>query len=420
MIAAARELVVVDFYLFNDWPDVADSDGSGPADLPASQPPRRHPRAAVSPPRLREPEHRRAHDEQRRLDARHLVSRVPPRHRQAPHHQLHDGEGLGEEPARGRDRHQHRVLVHAAAAFSSSSSPRPRRTARPGRRQRSVRQHTAGCELQRKLGRPQLYGLTAPSSSTRPVKRWARPRRGSASGSAPIGRCRSSSTSTGSRSDEEAPRLVKMFSLRPLAELDELLATHEQDRAKRLAQRELARAMTSWVHGAARRRPGRVGQSCFTTSTLDGLAGGARGSPRPSRPSTSRAPSSERDQRSSIRSRGRSPSRRPRPARKIQQGGAYVNNVRVERHQADCDDRPVRSAAPLARSRRQEGSAARSRGLSIDHRDTVCARCYLYGRSVPFETRTHVLGLHTANTPSCSLCCPFTFGHTRCTGKIDP
>ena len=37
MIAAARELVVVDFYLFNDWPDVADSDGSGPADLPAAQ-----------------------------------------------------------------------------------------------------------------------------------------------------------------------------------------------------------------------------------------------------------------------------------------------------------------------------------------------------------------------------------------------
>jgi PLD-like domain len=33
IIAAARDLVVVDFYLFNDWPDVAESDAGGRADL---------------------------------------------------------------------------------------------------------------------------------------------------------------------------------------------------------------------------------------------------------------------------------------------------------------------------------------------------------------------------------------------------
>jgi len=42
-----------------------------------------------------------------------------------------------------------------------------------------------------------------------------------------------------------------MFSTKPLAELDELVAAHDADRAKRHAQRELAVAMTSWVHGAA-------------------------------------------------------------------------------------------------------------------------------------------------------------------------
>src|SRR5207237_9087872 len=53
------------------------------------------------------------------------------------------------------------------------------------------------------------------------------------------------------RPDEEAPRLLQMFSLRSLEELGEVLREHDLDRSKRHAQRELARAMTSWVHGQA-------------------------------------------------------------------------------------------------------------------------------------------------------------------------
>jgi tyrosyl-tRNA synthetase len=49
--------------------------------------------------------------------------------------------------------------------------------------------------------------------------------------------------------DEEAPRLLKIFALRPLVEIDELTRTHDADRSQRLAQRELARELTSWVHG---------------------------------------------------------------------------------------------------------------------------------------------------------------------------
>ncbi|HTR50254.1 MAG TPA: tyrosine--tRNA ligase [Kofleriaceae bacterium] len=111
---------------------------------------------------------------------------------------------------------------------------------------------TAGCELARKLGMMQLYGLTAPllldSSGNKMGK-----------------------TSTGERiwldgartspyafyqywlnvEDARAPSLTRVFSLRPLAELEDLLREHDADRAKRLAQRELAHAMTTWVHGAA-------------------------------------------------------------------------------------------------------------------------------------------------------------------------
>jgi len=109
---------------------------------------------------------------------------------------------------------------------------------------------TAGVELSHKLRGPQLFGLVAPLLLD-------------ATG-AKMGK-----TSTGERvwldpertrpyefyqywfnvSDEEAPRLLRLFSLRSLDEIDQLLQEHEADRTKRLAQAELARALTSWVHG---------------------------------------------------------------------------------------------------------------------------------------------------------------------------
>jgi tyrosyl-tRNA synthetase len=111
---------------------------------------------------------------------------------------------------------------------------------------------TAGCELGRKLGLPQLYGLTAPLLLDSTGQKMGK-------------------TSTGERiwldpartsayafyqywlnvTDEDAPRLLRIFSTCTLAELDELVRAHDADRAKRTAQRELARAVTAWVHGEA-------------------------------------------------------------------------------------------------------------------------------------------------------------------------
>jgi len=109
---------------------------------------------------------------------------------------------------------------------------------------------TAGCELSRKMGGVQLFGLTAPLLLD--------------SSGAKMGK-----TATGERvdldatrfspykfyqywlnlSDDDAVRYLRIFSLRPLAELDDVIRTHEADRAKRIAQTELARALTAWVHG---------------------------------------------------------------------------------------------------------------------------------------------------------------------------
>jgi tyrosyl-tRNA synthetase len=110
---------------------------------------------------------------------------------------------------------------------------------------------TAGCELARKLGKPQLFGWTAPllldSSGQKMGKTmsgeriWLDPAR-----TTPFKFYQYWLNTT----DVDAPRFLRMFSLEPLARIDELLAEHARDTAKRIAQRELARALTTWVHGA--------------------------------------------------------------------------------------------------------------------------------------------------------------------------
>ncbi len=109
---------------------------------------------------------------------------------------------------------------------------------------------TAGCELSRKMGGAQLFGLTAPllldstgqkmGKTSTGERVWLDPARTSPYDFYQYWR---------NVSDDDAPRLLKLFSLRSLEEITALLATHDQDRAKRLAQTELARVMTAWVHG---------------------------------------------------------------------------------------------------------------------------------------------------------------------------
>ncbi len=132
---------------------------------------------------------------------------------------------------------------------------------------------TAGCELSRKMGGVQLYGLTAPLLLDSTGQKMGK-------------------TSTGERvwldaartppfefykywfnvSDDDAPRLLRLFSLRPLVELEELIREHDTDRAKRLVQRELARALTAWVHGSEWIERIEWANGVFVTGTLDGLS----------------------------------------------------------------------------------------------------------------------------------------------------
>jgi tyrosyl-tRNA synthetase len=110
---------------------------------------------------------------------------------------------------------------------------------------------TAGCELQRKMGRKQLFGWVAPLLLDSSGQKMGKTSTGErvwldAEKTSPFAFYQYFLN----RTDEEVPRLLRMFSTEPLARIEEVLREHDADRAKRIAQKELARAMTTWVHGA--------------------------------------------------------------------------------------------------------------------------------------------------------------------------
>jgi tyrosyl-tRNA synthetase len=110
---------------------------------------------------------------------------------------------------------------------------------------------TAGCELSRKMGGPQLFGLTAPLLLDSAGQKMGKTSTGErvwldADRTSPYAFYQYFLNAT----DEEAPRLLRLFSLRPLAELEEIGRAHDADRSQRHAQRVLAQTMTTWVHGA--------------------------------------------------------------------------------------------------------------------------------------------------------------------------
>lgn len=190
---------------------------------------------------------------------------------------------------------------------------------------------TAGCELSRKMGGPQLFGLTAPLLLDSTGQKMGK-------------------TSTGERvwldaertspyafyqywlnvSDEDAPRFLRLFSLRALAELKELGREHDLDRSKRLAQRELARTMTAWVHGADSVTGVETASRVMFGGTLEGLTDRDLSHLASIVPVVD-VPRVELEAgigivellaRTVADSKGAA-------RRLVQQGGAYVNNVRV-------------------------------------------------------------------------------------------
>ena len=190
---------------------------------------------------------------------------------------------------------------------------------------------TAGCELSRKMGSAQLYGLTAPllldstgqkmGKTSTGERVWLDPERTSPYAFYQY---------WFNRSDDEVPRLLKLFSLRPLNEVESVLAHHDQDRGKRTGQRELARALTTWVHGDAAVAGVEAASRVMFGGSLEGvtddvlqqLAGTVPTIDLPRSELEAGIPLVDLLARTVCKSKGDA-------KRLIQQGGASINNLKV-------------------------------------------------------------------------------------------
>jgi tyrosyl-tRNA synthetase len=190
---------------------------------------------------------------------------------------------------------------------------------------------TAGCELQHKLRGPKLFGLTAPllldatgakmGKTSTGERVWLDPERTSPYAFYQYWL---------NRTDDETPSLLRRFSLRPLAEVDELVREHDRDRGRRGAQRELARTMTAWIHGRDVVPRVEIASRVMFGESLDGLTDADLGMLAGTVP-TIDVPRSELATgvgiidlltRTVADSKGAA-------RRLISQGGAYINNQRV-------------------------------------------------------------------------------------------
>jgi tyrosyl-tRNA synthetase len=190
---------------------------------------------------------------------------------------------------------------------------------------------TAGCELQHKLRGPKLFGLSAPLLLD-------------ASGS------KMGKTSSGeriwldpertppyvfyqywlNRDDEEVGRLLRLFSLRPLAEIEDVLRDHDADRSRRNAQRELARALTTWIHGAPVVARVETASRVMFGDSLDGLTDADLGVLAGTVPTIDVARTELATGVGIVDLLARTIAESKGAARRlVTQGGAYINNRRI-------------------------------------------------------------------------------------------
>jgi tyrosyl-tRNA synthetase len=190
---------------------------------------------------------------------------------------------------------------------------------------------TAGCELQHKLRGPRLFGLSAPllldasgekmGKTTTGERIWLDPERTSPYAFYQY---------WFNRSDAETPGLLRIFSLRPLAEIDEIVRDHDADRSRRAAQRELARALTSWIHGPAVIARVETASRVMFGDSLDGLTDADLGMLTGTVPTVDVARSELAAGVGIVDLLARTIADSKGAARRlVTQGGAYINNQRV-------------------------------------------------------------------------------------------
>jgi tyrosyl-tRNA synthetase len=191
---------------------------------------------------------------------------------------------------------------------------------------------TAGIELQRKMGRPPLYGLTGPLLLDASGEKMGK-------------------TSSGARvwldpeltspyafyqywlntDDVDVERLLKIFSWKSIHEIAEIAREHQQAPENRLGQRMLAEEFTTWVHGGDATRSAIAASQVMFGGSLENLTDADL------RPLLADVPSTSISRNAlaqgipllDLLAQTNLAASRGAARRLIQGGGVYVNNVRV-------------------------------------------------------------------------------------------
>jgi tyrosyl-tRNA synthetase len=123
---------------------------------------------------------------------------------------------------------------------------------------------------------------------------------------------------------------LRLFSLRPLAELDEITRAHDVDRGQRHAQRVLAQTMTTWVHGAEETARVEEASRIMFGGSLDGVQERTLELLTKVVPVVDVDPTELANGIAIVELLSRTVAESKGAARRLlQQGGAYINNVRV-------------------------------------------------------------------------------------------
>ena len=109
---------------------------------------------------------------------------------------------------------------------------------------------TAGTELIRRMTGGEAYALTAPLLTKADGSKFGKSEQGNVWLDATMTSPYKFYQFLFNQSDADVDRLLRVFSLRPLAEIAETLAASAADPGRRLAQRALAEELTTRVHGA--------------------------------------------------------------------------------------------------------------------------------------------------------------------------
>ena len=192
---------------------------------------------------------------------------------------------------------------------------------------------TCGIELCRKMGGPELYGVTTPLLMTQAGTKFGKTDSGTSVGLDP------QLTSPYrfyqfwiNADDSEVEKYLRLFTLLPLGEIEVIMTEHDRDRGQRVAQKRLAVDVTTWVHGAdATRRAENASRVIFGGSLTDLRDADLE-------PLLADVPSSEVAKTElaagmplvDVLVRTQLADSKGAARRLLSQGGVYVNNVRVD------------------------------------------------------------------------------------------